>query len=118
VRHGEAELETIRQAHYAASDELHAHQGALAEAALEVSRLEERIRYVVEGRARVEQRLVELKLQSEQWGERQAQAQTELDQTAEQIAAADEQSELLAAQAEGHADKLPNFEDAVRAAQT
>jgi len=117
LRHGEAELETIRQAHYAASDELHAHQGSLAEAALEVSRLEERIRYVVEGRARVEQRLVELKVQSEQWGERQAQAQAELEQIAEQIATADEQSELLAAQAEEHAGNVPNFEDAVRAAQ-
>jgi len=117
LRHGEAELETIRQAHYAASDELHTHQGLLAEAALEVSRLEERIRYVVEGRARVEQRLIELKLQSEQWGERQAEAQTELEQIAEQIAAADEQSELLAAQAEENAGNLPNFEDAVRAAQ-
>jgi len=117
LRHGEAELETIRQAHYAASDELHAHQGSLAEAALEVSRLEERIRYVVEGRARVEQRLIELKAQSEQWGERQTEAQAELEQIAEQIATADEQSEVLAAQAEEHAGNLPNFEDAVRAAQ-
>jgi chromosome segregation protein len=118
LRHGEAELETIREKHYAASDELHVHQGSLAEAALEVSRLEERIRYVVEGRARVEQRLVELKVQGEQWGERQAQAQAELEQIAAQIAAADEQRELLAAQAEEHADKLPSFEDAVRAAQS
>lgn len=117
LRHGEAELETIRQAHYAASDELHVSQGALAEAALEVSRLEERIRYVVEGRARVEQRLVELKVQREQWGERQAEAQAELEQIAEQIATADEQGEVLAAQAEEHAGNLPNFEDAVRAAQ-
>ena len=57
LRHGEAELETIRQAHYAASDELHGAQGLLAEAALEVSRLEERIRYVVDSRQRVQQRL-------------------------------------------------------------
>src|SRR5207244_11408722 len=77
LRHGEAELETIRQAHYAASDELHTAQGSLAEAALEVSRLEERIRYVVEGRQRIEQRLLELKAQSEQWAERQTQAQDE-----------------------------------------
>ena len=117
LRHGEAELETIRQAHYAASDELHAHQGSLAEAALEVSRLEERIRYVVEGRSRVEQRLVELKLQSAQWAERQADAQTELEHIAAQIAAADAQSEIVAAQAEEQAGKLPSFEDAVRAAQ-
>lgn len=117
LRHGEAELETIRQAHYAASDELHTAQGSLAEASLEVSRLEERIRYVVEGRQRVEQRLTELKAQNEQWEERQGEAQAELEQIAEQIAAADEQSEILAAQAEEQAGNLPNAEDAVRAAQ-
>lgn len=118
LRHTEAELETIRQAHYAASDELHTAQGSLAEAALEVSRLEERIRYVVEGRQRIEARLVELKAQNEQWTDRQQSAQDELEQIAEQIAAADEQSELLAAQAEEQAGNLPGFEDAVRAAQS
>ena len=117
LRHGEAELEAIRQAHYAASDELHAHQGSLAEAALEVSRLEERIRYVVEGRARVEQRLVELQAQTAQWAQRQARAQEELSTIAAQIAGVDEQGEVLAAQAEEHAGNLPTFEDAVRAAQ-
>lgn len=118
LRHGEAELETIRQAHYAASDELHAAQGSLAEAALEVSRLEERIRYVVEGRQRIEQRLLELKAQNEQWSERRLAAQDELEQIAGQIATADEQSEVLAAQAEEQAGNLPGFEDAVRAAQS
>ncbi len=117
LRHGEAELETIRQAHYAASDELHTAQGSLAEASLEVSRLEERIRYVVEGRQRVEQRLVELKAQSEQWQARQTEAQDELEQIAEQIAGADEQSEVLAAQAEEQSGNLPTVEDAVRSAQ-
>ncbi len=117
LRHGEAELETIRQAHYAASDELHSAQGSLAEAALEVSRLEERIRYVVEGRQRIEQRLAELKAQDEQWAERSAAAQAELEQIAEQIAAAEEQGEVLAAQAEEQAANLPNVEDALRAAQ-
>ena len=117
LRHGEAELEAIRQAHYAASDELHTHQGALAEAALEVSRLEERIRYVVEGRARVEQRLVELTAQNEQWALRQTEASDELSAIAEQIATADEQGEVLAAQAEEQSGHLPTAEDAVRAAQ-
>jgi chromosome segregation protein len=117
LRHGEAELETIRQAHYAASDELHASQGSLAEAALEVSRLEERIRYVVEGRQRLEQRLVELQAQNEQWAQRQQEAGDEIEQIAEQIAGADEQGEVLAAQAEEQSANLPGFEDAVRAAQ-
>ena len=117
LRHGEAELETIRQAHYAASDELHAAQGALAEASLEVSRLEERIRYVVEGRERIERRLAELKAQSEQWDQRRQEAAAELEEIAAQIAMADEQSEVLAAQAEEQAGNLPAFEDALRAAQ-
>ncbi|HEX2012417.1 MAG TPA: chromosome segregation protein SMC [Roseateles sp.] len=117
LRHVEAELETIRQAHYAAGDELHASQGRMAEAQLEVSRLEERIRYVVEGRQRVEARLIELQVQNQQWQERSEQAQAELETIAEQIATAEEQSEILAAQAEEQALNLPNAEDAVRAAQ-
>ena len=117
LRRGEAELETLRQAHYAASDDLHASQGLLAEAALEVSRLEERIRYVVEGRQRVEQRKLELKAQSQQWAERQTQAQDEVAQIAQRIAGTEEQGVLLAAQAEEQAGNLPGAEDAVRAAQ-
>jgi chromosome segregation protein len=117
LRHGEAELEAIRENHYAASDALHAHQGLLAEAALEVSRLEERIRYVVEGRLRVEQRLVELKVQSDQWSQRETQAQDELEQITAQIATAEEQGAVLAAQAEEQGGNLPGFEDAVRNAQ-
>lgn len=118
LRHVEAELETIRQAHYAASDELHAKQGALAEAALEVSRLEERIRYVVEGRQRAESRLAELAAQNAQWAERRESASEELETIAEQIAAAEEQAEVLAAQAEEESGRLPGFEDAVRGAQS
>ena len=117
LRHVEAELETVRQAHYAASDALHLKQGDLAQAALEVSRLEERIRYVVEGRQRAEARLAELQAQSDQWAERQGEAEAELETIAEQIAAADEQAEVLAAQAEEEQGRGPSFEDAVRAAQ-
>ena len=114
LREVEAELEHVRQAHYAASDELHTAQGSLAEANLEVSRLEERIRYVVEGRQRTEQLLAELKGQSEQWAERRTQAEFELEELAEKMMAAEEQSEVLAAQAEELAGQLPALEDAVR----
>jgi len=117
LRHVEAELETVRQAHYAAADRLHLSQGALADAALEVSRLEERIRYVVESRQRVEQRMLDLRAQNEQWATRQQDARSELDSIAEQIAAAEEHGEVLAAQAEEQATQFPSFEDAVRAAQ-
>ncbi len=117
LRHTEAELERIRQAHYAANDELHAQQGRLGEAALEVSRLEERIRYVVEGRQRAQARLAELQTQNAQWAERQQAAGVELDEIALQIEAADEQAGVLAAQAEEQGLELPTLDDALRAAQ-
>jgi chromosome segregation protein len=117
LRHAESEIETIRQAHYGASDRLHGAQGVLAEAALEVSRLEERIRYVVEGRQRAEARLADLRAQSEQWAQREQDAVQELEDIAGQVSGADEQGEMLAAQTEEQATQLPALEDAVRAAQ-
>jgi chromosome segregation protein len=117
LRHTEAELEHVRQAHYAANDTLHARQGDLAQAALEVSRLEERIRYVVEGRQRAQARLAELHAQNAHWAARQAEATAELDQIAGRIVAAEEQADTLNAQAEEQGLALPDAEEAVRTAQ-
>ena len=117
LRHVEAELEALRQAHYAANDGMHAAQGALAEASLEVSRLEERIRYVVDGRRKLEQRLADLKAQSERLSDQQSQATQEQERIAGEIGAADERGEVLAAQVEALAAALPGAEDALRAAQ-
>jgi len=118
LRHVEAQLEEVRVAHYASSDRLHVSQGELAQAQLEVSRLEERIRYVVEGRQRAEARMAELLAQNAQWVTRQDDAKAELERNAETIAGAGEQAELLAAQAEEEAMRLPDFEEAVRLAQS
>jgi chromosome segregation protein len=117
LRRVEAELDTVRQAHYAASDGLHAAQGDLAQAQLEVSRLEERIRYVVEGRARLEQRLAELGSQTEQWRVRREDSQRELGALVEQIAQAHEQAGAQAGRVDEQAAGLPAIEDALRAAQ-
>ncbi len=117
LRQVEAELESVRQSHYQAGDGLHAAQGLLAEAALEVSRLEERIRYVVDSRQRALQRIEELKAQDATWQQRSRDARTELTAAAEQITAADEQVELLAAQAEEQATQQPALDDGLRAAQ-
>jgi chromosome segregation protein len=117
LRHTEAELEHVRQAHYAANDTLHARQGELAQAALEVSRLEERIRYVVEGRQRAQARLADLQAQNTQWAARQEEATAELDEIAGRIAAAEEQADTLHAQAEEQGFALPDAEEAVRSAQ-
>ena len=117
LRHVEAQLEQVRQAQYAANDVLHAKQGLLGEAALEVSKLEERIRYVVEGRARAQARLADLNSQNAQWAERQDSAKAELEDIAEQIVAAEEQADVLHAQSEDQGVSLPDVEEAVRTAQ-
>jgi chromosome segregation protein len=67
LRHIEADLETIRQAHYAAGDQVNQAQGLLYEASTEVGRLEAEIRFVVEGRQRVQERLQTLREQAAQW---------------------------------------------------
>jgi chromosome segregation protein len=117
LRHVELELDTVRQAHYAAGDSLHGAQGELAQAQLEVSRLEERIRYVIEGRQRLELRRAELAAQSQQWDARREAAEQELETIAGQIAMAEDDALTQAAQAEEQAGALPGFEDAVRTAQ-
>ncbi len=118
LRHIEADLETIRQAHYAAGDHVNQAQGKLYEASAEVGRLEAEIRFVVEGRQRVEQRLQQLKDQTAQWAARKDDAALETENLAAQALQAEEQSELLAAQSEDQAGQLPALEEALRAAQS
>src|SRR5947209_7739298 len=77
LRRAEAELEAIRQSHYEANDALHAAQGALAQAALEVSRFEERIRYVAAGRERLLRQRADLETQSASWRAREHDAVAE-----------------------------------------
>ncbi|MFZ2651579.1 MAG: chromosome segregation protein SMC [Burkholderiaceae bacterium] len=118
LRRSEAQLETVRQAHYQANDALHASQGLLGEAALEVSRFEERIRFVNEGRQRLEQRRVELIEQMRQWEQRRAQALAEKSLVAAEIVAADEQCEVSLGQVREQADVIPALDDAVATAQS
>jgi len=118
LRHVEADLETVRQAHYAAGDQVNQAQGLLYEASAEVGRLEAEIRFVVEGRRRVEQRLVQLKEQAAQWAARQDDALAESETLAAQTVDAEDRAMTLAAQVEEQALALPDLEDALRQAQT
>ncbi len=117
LRHIEAELETVRQAHYGAGDTVNQAQGKLYEASAEVGRLEGEIRFVVEGRQRVEQRLVQLREQMGQWGRRREEAEAEIETLAGAGVDAEEQAILLAAQLEEHDARLPELEEAVQRAQ-
>ncbi|HYD75522.1 chromosome segregation protein SMC [Ramlibacter sp.] len=117
LRHVESELETIRQAHYAAGDQVNQAQGQLYEASAEVGRLEAEIRFVVEGRQRIEQRLLQLKEQTAQWAARKDDAAAELETLAGQSVEAEEKATLLAAQLEEQSMALPEMEEALRQAQ-
>ena len=117
LRHIEADLETVRQAHYEAGDQLNQAQGHLYEASAEVGRLEAEIRYVVEGRQRAQERLAQLQAQITHWAEQSAQADIERESLLEQAEQVAEQGALLQAQVEEQTDQLPNLEDAQQAAQ-
>ncbi len=117
LRRIEADLETVRQAHYSAGDQVNQAQGRLYEASAEVGRLEAEIRFVVESRQRVEQRLVTLKEQNAEWGRRKAEALTEIDKLSEEVVAGAEKTELLQAQVQEQAEQLPALEESLRMAQ-
>ncbi len=117
LRHIESELETVRQAHYAAGDQVNQAQGLLYEASTEVGRLEAEIRFVVEGRQRVEQRLVTLQEQAAQWATRGQDAHGELENLSELELLGEEKTEMLSAQVEDQAQQLPELEEALRLAQ-
>ncbi|KAG0194684.1 hypothetical protein DFQ28_007830 [Apophysomyces sp. BC1034] len=117
LREVEAQLETMRVAHYAASDAMQGVQGALYEANAEVSRLEAEIKFTVESRNRAQSQIAALTAQRDQW---QAQAQKARDELADaqQSRAA---AEVLAARAQDEAaaqnDALPELEARWRDAQ-
>jgi chromosome segregation protein len=117
LRQIEAELETVRQAHYAAGDQVNQAQGRMYEASAEVARLEAEIRYVVEGRQRVEQRLNQLREQATQWATRKEDAGAELESLAAQSEQAQENAELLSAQSEEQGAQVPTLEEGLRSAQ-
>ncbi|ANY62310.1 chromosome segregation protein SMC [Comamonas aquatica] len=117
IRHIEADLEAVRQAHYEAGDQVNQAQGRLYEATAEVGKLEAEIRYVVEGRQRVEQRMQQLAEQIAQWAQRKDDAEAELEHLAASGMDAEEQAEMLAAQLEEQSQRLPDLEDTLRATQ-
>ena len=97
LRHAESELEHKRALHYELSDAVHTAQAALYEANTEVSRFEAEIKYILDGRARVQAQIEQTKTQLNQWQDRAQQ----LDDDAQNLAAEKEEaSEQQAVQQE------------------
>ena len=63
LRHAEAELEARRVQHYELSDNLNSAQAAMYAANAEVSRIETELRFMTEGRARIEAQIEQIKQQ-------------------------------------------------------
>ncbi len=118
LRRLESDIETVRQAHYAAGDQVNQAQGHLYEASAEVGKLEAEIRFVVEARARAEQRLTQLGGQSTHWLSQRETSETELAGLQETTEQAHVQMALLEAQVEEQMGVTPTLDDALRQAQT
>jgi len=99
LRRCEAELESRRQAHLAATDAVHAAQGQLYQAGAQVSRLEAEIRHVVDARARVQTRQTQLQQQQQEWTDQEAHC-------AQQIALAQDELETACAGTEVARDRV------------
>ncbi|MGV3654212.1 MAG: chromosome segregation protein SMC [Noviherbaspirillum sp.] len=117
LRHLEAGLEHLRQAHFAAGDRLHTAQGELYQTNAEIGSLEARIKFVVESRNRLQAQLASLAAQREQWQSQGGAQQEELEHaemSLEELAARAEEAQLTA---ERENEMLPGLEQAWRAAQ-
>jgi chromosome segregation protein len=117
LRQTEADLEQVRQTHYAAGDEVNQAQGALYEASTEVGRLEAEIRFVVDGRQRSAQRISSLGEQIRQWAQRREDAQTDSVQVGASLAGGENQVSALAAQLQALDAQLPVLEAGLQTAQ-
>ncbi|WP_027814463.1 chromosome segregation protein SMC, partial [Burkholderia cenocepacia] len=117
LREVEAQLETLRVAHYSASDAMQGAQGALYEANAEVSRLEAEIKFIVESRNRVQAQIAALNAQREQWRAQAEKSQDELEEAEEARAMADEKAALAEDNAAAKHDALPALEAKWRDAQ-
>nr|WP_284503079.1 chromosome segregation protein SMC [Caballeronia sp. GAWG1-1] len=118
LREVEAQLETLRVAHYSASDAMQGAQGALYEANGEVSRLEAEIRFIVESRNRVQAQIAALNAQREQWQMQAQKARDEIETASEALAEGEEKAVIARENAAAKHDELPALEARWRDAQT
>ena len=116
LRAGEAALESRRQAHYAASDAVHAAQGKLYEANAQVGTLEAEIRHVVDSRNRLQARRDQLQAQIAEWTVQREHCVEQIAEAEEDLAEGHARTEEARAQAESAQADLPSVEARVREA--
>ncbi len=117
LRQVEAGVETIRQAHYEAGEQVNQAQGQLYQASAEVGRLEAEIRFVVEGRQRAQDRLLQIQAQLSQWSTQSQQAHEEAQNLIDNQDTAQEQLAVLREEFELKNEQIPEIEQFWRDAQ-
>jgi len=116
LRHTEAELESRRQTHLAASDAVHTAQGQLFEAGAQVSRLEADIRHVVDARARLHARRTQLQQQLQEWDEQQQHSATQIASTQSELETACARTEQARMQLQAVREQIPEAQARVHEA--
>ncbi len=117
LRRTEADLVTIRQAHFDAGDQVNRAQGLYYEAVEQVSRIEGDIRVIVETRRNVEQRRAQLAEQCHRWATQQSDAAAELTQLELRSQGMREQLQQASDAASALSAATPSLQEALAQAQ-
>ncbi|MDP2808625.1 MAG: chromosome segregation protein SMC [Rhodocyclaceae bacterium] len=116
LREVEARVEQAREAHFAASDSLHAAQSEMVAVNAEVKRLESEIHHVQDSRARMETRLAQLEVERNHWHGEQQRVEQEEFHWQSLLENSRERAGTVAARHGEAAARLPDAEAAVQAA--
>ncbi len=117
LREIEARVEQTREAHFAASDALHAAQAEMYSANAEVKRLESEIAHLRDSRLRLETRLAQLDGQEQHWSGEMRRVEEEEFRWNSLLENSRERAATAAARHEEATARLPEAEEAVRQAE-
>ncbi|GAB1393662.1 chromosome segregation protein SMC [Rhodocyclaceae bacterium] len=117
LREIEARVEQAREAHFAASDALHAAQAEMYSANTEVKRLESEISHLRDTRQRLESRLGQLEGQEQHWSAEMRRVEEEDFRWNSLLENSRDRAMTAAARHEEAAARLPEAEDAVKEAE-
>ncbi len=117
LRAAEARVEQAREAHFGASDALHAAQSDMHVANAEVKRLEAEIAHLRDARQRLENRLAQLAAQEQHWQAEMRRVEEEDFRWRSLLDNSRERAATALARHEEAARRLPEAEEAVKAAE-
>ncbi len=113
----EADIESVRSAHYEAGDAMHAAQARYYECNADVSRIESDIRIVAQTQGQLRERLDSVEQQAQRAQAQQEHAHTGRSGADARLADSRALADELAARVAAHADEVPELEERARQAR-